>query len=336
MPRIRHQPQIVAVLGAGNMGTALAQVIAGNGHSVHLWSIETDVLAEIRDRHTNSKYLDGVRLHDRIVPYWRLDACLDEARLVVFGVPSQVVGPLARDLATYLHPGQLVLNVAKGLEANTHRRMSEVLVRELGASFHGSAGSMGGPAIAIEMARGLPMAVIVGMEDRDASTLCQSVLQNDHLKVEATTDLAGVELCSSLKNVYAIALGMCDGLGFGTNTKAFLATLALDEMSLICSALGGRRDTVYGLAGVGDLMTTGYSQHSRNRMLGEMLGSDGDWLDFLLANTVEGAGACRALKELITGREIRAHLLDTLHEVLFEERPAPEAMRHFFREFSYG
>lgn len=318
------------------MGTALAQVIAGNGHTVRLWSIETDVLAEIRDRRTNAKYLDGIRLHERIDPCWRLDACLDGARLAVFSVPSQIVASVARDVAPCLRPGQLVLNVAKGLEANTHLRMSEVLAREFSASSHGPVGSVGGPAIAIEMARGLPMAVIVGMEDRAGARLCQRILQNDHLKVETTADLPGVELCAGLKNVYAIALGMCDGLGFGTNTKAFLATLALAEMSRICSGLGGRRQTVYGLAGVGDLLTTGYSQHSRNRMLGEMLGSDGDWLDFLLANTVEGAGACRALKELITGGKIRAHLLDTLFEVLFEERPAPEAMRHFFREFSYG
>ncbi len=336
MTQTKDQPETVAVLGAGNMGTALAQVIAGNGHAVRLWSIETDVLAEIRDHHTNGKYLGGVRLHDRIEPCWRLDAGLNGARLAVFSVPSQIVSSVARDVAPCLRPGQLVLNVAKGLEANTHLRMSEVLAREFSASSHGAVGSMGGPAIAIELARGLPMAVIVGMEDRDAARLCQRILQNDHLKVETTTDLLGVELCSSLKNVYAIALGMCDGLGFGTNTKAFLATLALEEMSLICSGLGGRRDTVYGLAGFGDLLTTGYSQHSRNRTLGEKLGSDGDWVDFLLAHTVEGVGACRALMELITGLGIRAHLLDTLHEVLFEERPAPDAMRHFFREFSYG
>ena len=127
-----------------------------------------------------------------------------------------------------------------------------------------------------------------------------------------------------------------DGMGLGANTKAFVGTLAMDEMGRICEALGGRHATVHGLAGLGDLLTTGYSPHSRNRTLGDKLGAAGDWQLFLRTNTVEGVGACRAICELIQDKDLSVHLQQTVHEMLFEDRPAPEAMRHFLTAFSYG
>lgn len=325
----------VAVLGAGNMGTALAQVIAGNGHHVRLWSIEHDVLEEVRDKHLNTKYLDSVHLHDGIDAVWELAEAVQGARLVILSVPSQVVRAVAHDIAELIKPGQIVLNVAKGIEADTHHRMSELLMAVLTAESEGYVGSMGGPAIAIEMARGLPLAVIIAVPDDGAQRTTQAILQNEHLKVATTEDVTGLELCATLKNVYAIALGISDGMGYGTNTKAFLASLALGEMSDIVEALGGQRATSYGLAGVGDLLTTGFSQHSRNRTLGDRLGAGEDWQHFLRTNTVEGVGACRALTELIAGRDLQTPLLAAIHEILFEDRPAPEAMRSFLREFSY-
>jgi glycerol-3-phosphate dehydrogenase (NAD(P)+) len=328
-------PQTVAVLGAGNMGTALGQVIASNGHLVRLWSIETDVLEEIRDHHRNTKYLEGMHLHPGISAVWTMAEALEGAHLIVVSVPSQIVGRLAGDVAPLLVPGQVVLNVAKGLEGGAHRRMSQALVAAFGDRFAGTTGSMGGPAIAIEMARGTPMAVIMGIPDPAASARVQATIQNQHLKVQTTSDVAGLELCATLKNVYAIALGMCDGLTFGTNTKAFLATVALHEMSEIAPVLGGEAQTVYGLAGLGDLLTTGFSEHSRNRTLGEKLGAAGDWDLFLRTNTVEGVAACRAVAELLEGRGLNTPLLETVHGVLFDARPAPEAMRSFFRDFSF-
>jgi glycerol-3-phosphate dehydrogenase (NAD(P)+) len=325
----------VAVLGAGNMGTSLGQVIASNGHHVRLWSIEHDVLEEVRDKRLNTKYLEGIRLHDGIRAVWEIDAAVARATLVIVSVPSQVVRAVAHDIAGLIKPGQIVLNVAKGIEADTHLRMSELLIAELQEESEGYVGSMGGPAIAVEMARGLPLAVIIAVPDDGAQHATQRILQNEHLKVATTDDVRGLELCSTLKNVYAIALGIADGMGFGTNTKAFLATLALGEMSDIVETLGGRRGTAYGLAGAGDLLTTGFSQHSRNRTMGERLGSGDDWQHFLRTNTVEGVGACRALTQLTAGHDLHSPLLGVLHDILFEERPAPEAMRNFLRAFSY-
>lgn len=328
--------ETIAVLGAGNMGTALAHVLASNGHAVRAWSIETDVLEEMRDRRLNTKYLAGIDLHPAIEPVSDLEKAVAGADIIVLSVPSQIVAAMARDLAPLLAPGKIVLNVAKGLEAGTHSRLSEVIWREVGDAAQVAIGSMGGPAIAIELARGQPMAVIVGIAEANSGHRLQHALQNQHLKVERTPDITGLEFCSTLKNVYAIALGICDGMGLGANTKAFVATLALDEMSRICDALGGRPETVYGLAGLGDLLTTGYSQHSRNRTLGEKLGAGGDWKRFLSEKTVEGVVACGAIKELTADRKIELPLLETVDDVLGECATAAEAMEVFFREFRYA
>ena len=329
-------PETVAVLGAGNMGTALAQVIASNGQSVRLWSIETDVLEEIRDHRRNSKYLEGIALHDQIRAVAELGLAIRGSSLVILGVPSQIVASMGHDIAPHLAKGQVVLNVGKGLEAGTYRRLNQVLVDAFGPAFAATTGSMGGPAIAIEMARGVPMAVVIGTEDQDARRLIQRVIQNENLKVEATDDVAGLELCATLKNVYAIALGICDGLGFGMNTKAFVATVAMGEMARICVSLGGQGDTVYGLAGLGDLLTTGWSEHSRNRTLGEKLGANTDWGRFLEEKTVEGVIACGAIKELTRDSGISLPLLDTIHGVLFDGHHAPDALPAFLRDFSYA
>jgi glycerol-3-phosphate dehydrogenase (NAD(P)+) len=329
-------PETIAVLGAGNMGTAVAQVLASNGHAVRAWSIETDVLEEMRDKQANTKYLAGVELHAGIEPVWDLGQAIAGAGVVVLSVPSQVVAGMARDLKPVLRPDQLVLNVAKGLESGTNRRLSEVIVRELGDEFRSWVGSMGGPAIAIEMARGMPTAVIVGFEDENRARQVQRLLQNDWVKVDTTTDLCGLELSSTLKNVYAIALGICDGMGLGANTKAFVGTLAMDEMACICEALGGRAETVYGLAGLGDLLTTGYSQHSRNRSIGELLGSGADWRRFRDEKTVEGVIACGAIKEITSESGRDPPLLETIDSILCERAEARIAMGELFREFRYG
>ena len=327
--------ETIAVLGAGNMGTAVAQVLASNGHTVRAWSIETDVLEEMRDRRANTKYLAGVKLHPGIQAVWDIEKAAASAAVVVTSVPSQIVADITRDLKGYLQPDQLVLNVAKGLESGTNRRLSEVIAGELGAR-GATIGAMGGPAIAIEMARGQPTAVVVAFEDEAAAQRVQSLLQNDWVKAGMTTDLCGLELSSTLKNVYAIALGICDGMGLGANTKAFVGTLAIGEMGRICEALGGRAETVYGLAGLGDLLTTGYSHHSRNRTIGEMLGSGGDWRQFRDEKTVEGVIACGASKELMSESGLDLPLLETIDGILCERAEAPVAMGEFFREFHFS
>ncbi|TMB67123.1 MAG: NAD(P)H-dependent glycerol-3-phosphate dehydrogenase [Chloroflexi bacterium] len=327
--------EIIAVVGAGNMGTAVAQVLASNGHTVRAWSIETDVLEEMRDQQANTKYLEGVELHPGIEAVWDLEKAVAGSDVIVLSVPSQIVAGMARDLSPLLRPEQIVLNVAKGLESGTNCRLSEVISRELGTKTRPAVGSMGGPAIAIETARGMTTAVIVAFEDENSARRVQGLLQNEWVKVDTTTDLCGLELSSTLKNVYAIALGVCDGMGLGANTKAFVGTLAMDEMGRICEALGGRHATVHGLAGLGDLLTTGYSKHSRNRTIGEMLGSGDDWRRFRDEKTVEGVVACGAINQLMSESGLDLPLLGTIDAILCERAAAPVAMGEFFGEFRY-
>src|SRR6266487_1299086 len=247
--------ETIAVLGAGNMGSAVAQVLASNGHAVRAWSIETDVLEEMRGDARNTKYLAGVELHPRIEAVWELEKAVGGAAVVVLSVPSQIVAGIARDLKPFLRRQQFVLNVAKGLESGTNCRLSEVIVRELGEEFRPAVGSMGGPAIA--------------------------------------------------------------------------------EMGRICVALGGQAETVYGLAGLGDLLTTGYSQHSRNRTLGEMLGVGGDWQRFVEEKTVEGVPACGAVRELVGESGLALPLLETIDAIICKGAEATLAMGELFRAYRY-
>ncbi len=313
------------------MGTALAQVAAANGHRVRAWSIEAEVLEEIARQRTNSRYTGALRLHPNIRPESDLAEAVGGASLVVIAVPSQAVAAVAQKLAPYLVPQQTVLNAAKGLERGTLRRMSQVLCEELGPPFSEAVASLGGPAIAIEMAQGQPTAVVVGAVTEHAAALARAIFQGESCRVETTSDLAGVELCGATKNVYAIALGICDGLGYGANSKAFLATLATAEMASLCQALGGRGETAYGLAGLGDLLATGYSPHSRNRTLGEMLAKGADWREFLRTHPVEGVAAADALRQLATNRSLNAPFLDALNAVLAEQMPPARMLRLLLR-----
>lgn len=317
------------------MGTALARLAAGNGHPVGLWSIETNVLEEVRDHHRNSKYLPGLDLDPLIQPFWEMKTALAGAEIVIISVPSHVVRAVAHDASPHVTGGQIVLNVAKGLEEGSDLRMSDVLTQEIGEAA-GHIASMGGPAIAAELARRTPTAVIVASERFTPAAAVQAALQNDHFKVETTTDVLGVEMAATLKNAYAIALGMCDGLELATNTKAFLVTLALAEMAELIAALRGDMRTAYGLAGLGDLLTTGYSPHGRNRTLGEKLCTDPDWREFVRTQTVEGIAACRAARDLARRHSLSTPLLDAVYDVLFEEQPPTEVMGLFLREFAYG
>jgi glycerol-3-phosphate dehydrogenase (NAD(P)+) len=213
--------------------------------------------------------------------------------------------------------------------------MSQVLVQTLPNQLHHRIVTMGGPAIAAEFAQGIPTAVVVAAADLALAEAIRAALENSFFKVETTTDLCGVELGAAFKNIYAIALGMCDGLSYGTNTKSFLS-VALAEMARISQALGAEPQTLYGLAGLGDLITTGFNARSRNRTLGEKLITDEGWRHFLETHTVEGVPACRALRELLAGQGSAFPFFDVIHRILFEDKPPAETLRRFIAEFSFS
>jgi glycerol-3-phosphate dehydrogenase (NAD(P)+) len=338
----------IAILGAGNLGTTLGVVLgggvpgirAGKSRNVALWTIETDVAREIRERRLNTKYLPDVSLPRALVVVTDLTEALAGADVILFTVPSGVVRDVAKQVAgalaaarpaggTVLSPPVLV-SASKGLEAGTHLRMSQVIASECPAAVRERVLAVSGPSVAHELSRGMPTAVVLACPDLKLARAVRRVLQTPILRLDVSRDLPGVELGGVLKNAYALLLGLCDGLGLGLNTKATLLARALPELARLGVALGGRRATLYGLAGLGDLVGTGLSDFSRNRRMGEELArrrsrDDGSAAapdaarEGALASipgVVEGIGAVRLARGLAARHRLRLPLLDGIAAVL--------------------
>ena len=309
----------IAILGAGNLGTTLAVVLAAR--DVALWTIESDVAREIRDHHRNTRYLPDVDLPPGLSITTDLREALAGATVVLLTIPSKVVREVARQAGAILattRPRPAVVSAAKGLEAGTRLRMSQVVAAEMPAPLRPRVLALSGPSVAAELSRGVPTAVVLAGRDQRLARSVRRALQTPVLRLELSRDVAGVELGGVLKNAYALALGLCDGLGLGLNTKAALVARALPEMARLGAALGGRRETFYGLAGLGDLIGTGLSDHSRNRKMGEALARDrtGDEAIASIPGVVEGVGALRVAREAAARKRIRLPLLEGILAVL--------------------
>jgi glycerol-3-phosphate dehydrogenase (NAD(P)+) len=315
----------IAVLGAGSWGTTLATLLAGNGHDVRLWARRADQAAEMKRTRANARYLPGVELPETLLITGAMDAALSGAEMVVLAVPSHTVRELCE-----AHPfpsGALIVNTAKGLEEGTLERLSEVVVEATGAGPERVLALLG-PSHAEEVSRRIPTSVVVAGTDPAARVSVQEAYSNGYFRVYTNDDLVGVEVVTALKNVIAIAAGIIDGLGFGDNTKAALVTRGLAEISRLGSAMGARADTFAGLAGVGDLVVTCLSRHSRNRRLGEMVGG-GKSLDEALAEMVmvaEGVRTTRAAVALGRRHAVELPIIETVHAVLFDGQDPREAV----------
>lgn len=305
----------IAILGAGNMGCALATVLAGNGHSVTHWSIEPDVVSDINDHHRTEKYLPGLKLDTRITAMSDIAAALQGARGIVAAVPSTVIGKVAVLAAPYIRKGTPVLSVAKGIDATVLQSLPDVVANAFGWR-RGSVVGLAGPAVATEFAMGTPTAVVVAGFPI-VTRFWARALTRATFRVEESRDLVGVSWAATLKNVYAIALGMCDGMRYAMNTKAMIVTRALAEMTAFLRDVRAKPETVYGLAGVGDLVTTGFSPHGRNRQFGEMIcaGAQCDIPALLKTMTVEGVAAVGVAHAWARQRRLRLPLLELVWKV---------------------
>jgi glycerol-3-phosphate dehydrogenase (NAD(P)+) len=313
----------IAVLGAGNAGTTFALLSTHKANVVRLWTIEEDLAEQMRQRRENPKYLPGVMLPDEIAIEVDLQRAVVGAEIVMLSVPSHVVRRLARAIAPLLRPGQIIVDVAKGIEEKTFYLMSEVIHSELPETVRHNIVALSGPSIAREMSRGVPTAVTVaGFTRRYAETVRQ-VFESPTFRVEVLDDMIGVQLGGALKNIYALAAGMCDGLEYGNNTKAALIPRALSEMVQFGVALGAKPETFYGLAGVGDLVVTCLGPQSRNRTFGEKL-ARGQTREQILKETVEVAEGVQVTKVAHAfARLLRLHLplLEAIHAVLYDGVP---------------
>lgn len=278
MPRLwKH----VGIVGAGSWGTALALVLQRNGLNLTVWGNDPEAVKDINLRHENRQYLPGVALPERL-RFTNILGELSGADLLLLVPPSHALREVASRLANVPPtPGAVLLCCTKGVERGTGLRMSQVLAETLPQH---PVAVLSGPSHAEEVARQAPTAVVLGCEDTEILGRLQSAFSNAVFRAYVSSDVTGIELGGALKNTFAIAAGVCDGLGLGDNTKAALVTRALAEMIRLGVALGGRMETFQGLSGIGDLMVTCFSRHSRNRSFGERL-ARGETAQQIIATT---------------------------------------------------
>ncbi len=258
----------IAVLGSGGWGTALSLLLLENGHQVSLWSYQEQESARLRQERENP-VLPGVALPEELELTSQL-SCVRGCGVVVMATPSFAVRSTTAQLAQVLDPETVIVSVSKGMEENTCLTLTQVIQEVTGGRFPVAA--LSGPSHAEEVARGVPTSVVAAAKDRQVAELVQDLFMNAHFRVYITDDILGVQLGAALKNVVALCAGICDGLGFGDNTRAALMTRGLAEMARLGHAMGGRRETFAGLTGAGDLIVTCTSMHSRNRRCGILIG----------------------------------------------------------------
>lgn len=318
----------VAVVGAGTWGTTLAVLLARNGHEVRLWARSPACAVAMQRERWNLRYLPETPLPNNILPTSSETEALAHAEAVVFAVPSRAMRAVAQRMAPAMPAGALPISVAKGIERRTGKRMSQVLAEELGDGAR-SVVAVSGPNLSAEILRGIPTMSVAASANRDAAAAAQELFSQPVFRLYLNDDIAGVELGGALKNIIAIAAGINDGLGFGANSKAALITRGIVEMGRLAARLGGKPETLAGLAGVGDLIATCHSRHSRNWTLGQRIGR-GERLSHILATldtVVEGVPTTQSAKELADAMGVKMPITQQLYGVLFEEKEPMAAVR---------
>jgi glycerol-3-phosphate dehydrogenase (NAD(P)+) len=307
----------VAILGAGGMGTALAVLFRRVVGEVRLWSRDCDHASELIHTRKNERHLPGVVLPDEIVVTSRAAAAAHQADLIVAAVPTPYLRATLAALAEELPAKTPVLSVVKGIEYGSFSRPSQIIEQTLGPR---PIAVLSGPSHAEELARGLPASVVVSGETQSLNDQIRDVLSHEAFRVYTSTDPLGVELAGALKNILGIAAGICDGLAIGDNGKAALLTRGLVEIARLGVHLGARLETFYGLAGVGDVVTTCYSPYGRNRSVGERIGR-GETVEHVLSsmvNVAEGVPTTRSVHSLALERRVEMPITAELYQVLFE------------------
>lgn len=312
----------ITVLGAGAWGTALARLLAQAGHSVTLWDYFPETLTQIARTGYNTCYLPDIPLPKELILEPEVDRAWRGADCVVVAVVSKAFRQVTQHLAGFTGP---VLTVTKGIEAGTGLTMSGVLAE---TAPQAQVAALSGPTLALEVARGVPTAMVAASAADSVAALAQRLLHRPSLRIYTSSDVRGVELGGALKNVVAIAAGACDGLGFGDNSKAALVTRGLAEMRRLGVACGARPETFAGLSGLGDLVVTCFSRLSRNRMLGERLGK-GEKLETILASTVtvaEGYPTTQAAVQLARRFGVSTPIIDQVYAMLYEGKAPAQAL----------
>ena len=316
----------VSVIGAGSWGTALAMLLAGNGHDTILWSHREEQAAELSKTREHKAKLPGVILPEELKITGNLELAAKERDVLVLAVPSVAVRETSKKLKACLLPGQLIVNVAKGIEAHTLTTLTDMIEEEL-PGVHACV--LSGPSHAEEVSRGLPTTCVVGARDKKTAEYLQNIFMSPVFRVYISPDILGIELGGALKNFIALAAGTADGLGYGDNTKAALITRGITEIVRLGVAMGAKAETFYGLSGIGDLIVTCASKHSRNRKAGYLMGQ-GRTMEQAMTEVkmvVEGVYSAKAGLELSRKYQVEMPIIEQVNQVLFEWKEPGEAVR---------
>lgn len=315
----------ISVLGAGSWGTALAVVLHKNGHEVTIWSIAQDEIDMLRKEREHKDKLPGVKIAEEIGLTTDLKEAISGRDMLVVAVPSPYIRSTAKSMSPYVEDGQLLVSVAKGIEEGTLMTLSAILEQEIPQA---EVAVLCGPSHAEEVGIGLPTTLVAGAKKKETAELVQSVFMNEVLRVYTSPDVLGMELGASLKNVIALAAGMADGLGYGDNTKAALITRGISEIGRLALKMGAKYETLSGLTGIGDLIVTCASKHSRNRKAGMLIG-EGYTMEEAMKEVkmiVEGVYSAKAAMELSAKYDVSMPIIEQVNEVLFDGKPAKEAV----------
>ena len=315
----------IAVIGAGSWGIALAQLLAHNKHEVTVWSILEDEINMLKEKHEHVDKLPGVKLDDSISYTTDLKEAIEGKKVIVLAVPSPFTRSTAAKMKEFVTDDQIIVNVAKGIEEATLMTLSQVVEDEIK---NATVCVLSGPSHAEEVGRGLPTTVVVGAKKKEDAQFLQNVFMSEVFRVYISPDILGIELGAALKNVVALAAGIADGLGFGDNTKAALITRGITEIARLGTAMGGKFETFCGLTGIGDLIVTCASMHSRNRRAGILIGQGKTYEEAMdeVKMVVEGVYSAKAALKLAQKYDVKLPIIEEVNKVLFEGVKAKDAI----------
>lgn len=318
----------IAVIGGGSWGTSLGNMLAKKGVAVSIWVREQTLLAQFRSQHENTWYLPGVKLSENLVASQEIEQVLDGAGAILIAIPSQFVRSVLREMRYLLPKKPVIICASKGIEVEGLKTMSEVVAEELGG-LKPSFAMLSGPSFALEVAREMPTAVALGCADKKLCRELQDTLTTPYFRVYTNPDVRGVELGGAVKNIIAIAAGISDGLGYGSNARAALITRGLAEMGRLGKAMGAKADTFMGLAGLGDLVLTCTGELSRNRRVGLLLGEGRTLSDILgeMKMVAEGVKTTEAVHFLAEKLSVELPITETVYQILYEDKDADSAVK---------
>ena len=316
----------IGVIGSGSWGTALALVLNKNGHHVTIWSYLKEEADEIREKRENPSKLPGVHIPEEIEITTDLQGSVEGKDVVVLAVPSMATRATAKKMCPYVKEEQILVNVAKGIEEGSLMTLTDMIEEEIPNC---QACVLSGPSHAEEVSRGLPTTCVVGAKTRALAEYLQNIFMSSVFRVYISPDILGIELGAALKNVIALAAGTADGLGYGDNTKAALITRGITEMERLGVAMGAKAETFYGLSGIGDLIVTCASVHSRNRKAGFLMGQGRTMEEAMkeVNMVVEGVYSAKAGMELAKKYHVEMPIIEQVNEVLFEGKTPADAVK---------